>query len=168
MGEPLVWVILVLGILALAIWSRAFRYIALVLGGICVLVIGGFFIYEHRRTVSIEQARQVALTRIPLSDVEILNTVLGVAGELSSYGSLEGRIRNLSDEYTLTAVTLRITIQDCNEDKVCDTVLERDKRLYLEVPPNQARDFDRSVNQSGIRIRGSVEWSYQLLSTEGE
>ena len=81
---------------------------------------------------------------------------------------MEGRIRNLSDEYTLTAATLRITIQDCNEDKVCDTVLERDKRLYLEVPPNQARDFDRSVNQSGIRIRGSAEWSYQLLSTEGE
>ena len=146
---------------SLAIWSRAFRYIALVLGGICVLVIGGFFIYDHH---SIEQARQVALTRIPLSDVETLNIALDVA----SSGRLEGRIRNLSDEYTLTAVTLRITIQDCNEDRVCDTILESDERLYLQAPPNQARDFDTSVRLSGIRIRGSVEWSYQLLSTEGE
>ena len=161
MGEPLVWAILVLGILALAIWSRAFRYIALVLGGICILVVGGFFIYDHRRTASIEQARQVALTRIPLSDVEILITTF-------KRGSFEGRIRNLSDEYTLTAATLRITVQDCNEDKVCDTVLESDERLYLEVPPNQARDFDEWFDASGVKIRGSAEWSYQLLSTEGE
>ena len=161
MGEPLVWAILVLGILALAIWSRAFRYIALVLGGICILVVGGFFIYDDRRTASIEQARQVALTRIPLSDVEILITTV-------KRGSFEGRIRNLSDEYTLTAVTLRITVQDCNEDKVCDTVLESDQRLYLEVPPNQARDFDEWFDASGVKIRGSAEWSYQLLSTEGE
>lgn len=120
-------------------------------------------IYQHcASSAEAERAR----FRITPAEVRIDDLRLGP----QSAGSyrLTGRVHNMSGRFTLTGLNLKLTIQDCLPSGQCDTIGERTESPLLSIPPGQARDIDESVYFSGVAaLHGHMEWSYNLVGTEG-
>jgi type II secretory pathway pseudopilin PulG len=161
----MVWLI-VLGILALAVFSRGFRAI---LGVLVVLaVFGGAILLvflRHQQTVH-EQREGAARRRISLSEVALEDARLWPPQYGSSY-QLRARARNHSTSHAVRSIDVTITLRDCAgqtaADDTCDIVGQGKESVYVRIPPGQVRDIDRSIYfNPAPMFRGRMSWSFAI------
>lgn len=86
---------------------------------------------------------------------------------------LSGRIKNNSQEFTLKQVNLLITMRDCigtPDSQDCVTIGESHENMDLNIPPGQARDFEKSLYFPGgnLKLLGKLEWNYSVSGIKGE
>jgi hypothetical protein len=150
--------LLLLGVVALAIFSRGFRgalIVVVVLGG------AGLFLVEGWNRAEDSAARtRVARDLVVLED-------LSLARSYSSY-SLSGRLRNNDRQYTVNRLIVRVTLRDCRPHEpspICDIVGETDTSIFLDVPPGQVREIDSGVYfSSGTIVRNQMQWDYTVVA----
>jgi len=78
-------------------------------------------------------------SRLPLSQVKLLFMQAKPGLNAHTY-VVNGRIRNQSKEFTIIMIELQVNLQDCVSEH-CDLVSQADHRIFLEVPPAQAREL---------------------------
>lgn len=153
----MVWLVFAIALLALAIYSQVFRWIA-----VSLVVLAGLGIYVLMERS--EQQNREALSRIPHTDIVFEDLRLGPAGSATNY-RLTGRVRNRNTQHEASSLTLKIVLLDCRVDQpdACDTVGEASKMLFQPIPPTQVRDVEESVYfPPATRIRSRMAWRYEL------
>lgn len=140
---------------------------ALLWGIVVVAAIGGtaWAVYDARTKAEARAAR----TRIRADEVELADLRLGLPRAGDGIARLTGRVRNGSAQYSVTELTLMVTLRDCLEADSCEVVGESTESIYLTIPPRQARDLDEYVFFSDIgEPRGSRVWNYFLVEVQGK
>ncbi|MBC6961814.1 MAG: hypothetical protein DWB48_03500 [Nitrosomonas sp.] len=158
----MVWVIglIVLILLIVSAWFRKVAVSVIIVTGVV-----GSLIY-----VLNEREEERALSRIPLAELDFENVALKPS--YSGY-KLSGRIKNNSQEFTLKQVNLLITMRDCigtPDSQDCVTIGESHENMDLNIPPGQARDFEKSLYFPGgnLKLLGKLEWNYSVSGIKGE
>lgn len=151
---------LVLGLLVVFAGFRKFAAAAVVAAALLGALLYAQNRYEDRRSLS-----RIATTELGFEDVNLKPV----------YGNyrLAGRIKNNSSQFTLREVWLVITMQDCAGEGAgqrCVTIGESKDKLYLAIPPGQARDFEEPVYFTGgaLRPKGKLEWAYGVTATRAD
>lgn len=146
--------------LVCAILFPAFRKVLI---GVALLLVGVLIIFY----ISNESEEAASKKRIRINEVELADIALQRDG--SGY-TIVGRARNHSATYTLSDITLRVTLEDCFSDNACDVVFQGEPSSSLNlVPPGQARDFHVYVfGASNLRLKGKLRWNYTLVGTRGK
>lgn len=150
---------LVLAILVILVVAVAPRnpYAAIGVVAAALLVIGGGFWLQEREA-------RLTESRIPQDEVALSNMHVARTGRPTQIVS--GRISNLSDRFTLEALTIEVTMRDCYNDG-CDVIEQQQVDIRLPIPPGQARDFEKVIPASPTAIpRGQVEWRYEVIETK--
>lgn len=162
----MLWIIVLIVVVWLASISAGFRKFALsivVLAIIGAVVLWGWIQADNKRRAREEV---IAKSLIPPTNVELVDLRMGLD---SSSTRLSGRVRNNDPRHVLTGVELRLTIRECDLNGRCDTIGDEAESVSVEVPPHQARDFERYVWFNGLRTgSGKRDWSYQLVSVSGK
>ncbi|CAD85110.1 MULTISPECIES: hypothetical protein [Nitrosomonas] len=158
----MVWVIglIVLILLIVSAWFRKVAVSVIIVTGVV-----GSLIY-----VLNEREEERALSRISLAELDFENVALKPS--YSGY-KLSGRIKNNSQEFTLKQVNLLIIMQDCTgtpDSQDCVTIGESHENMDLNIPPGQARDFEKSLYFPGgnLKLLGKLEWNYSVSGIKGE
>lgn len=158
----MVWVIglIVLILLIVSAWFRKVAVSVIIVTGVV-----GSLIY-----VLNEREEERALSRISLAELDFENVALKPS--YSGY-KLSGRIKNNSQEFTLKQVNLLITMRDCigtPDSQDCVTIGESHENMDLNIPPGQARDFEKSLYFPGgnLKLLGKLEWNYSVSGIKGE
>lgn len=167
----MLWLLVAIVVLWLAVASSGFRRLLAILAGIVVIGIVLLFaslqVDQNART----KEAQAAKLRIPSTNVELVDMRMGTD---SSFVKLTGRVRNNDPTFTLTHVELRIRVQECPPPVVggevkCETVGDTTESIFVNVPPQQAREIDDYVSFSGIGSpRMTRTWSYEVVSISGQ
>ena len=157
----LLGLILVLVLLGLALTNSN---VGRVLPVAFVIVIGiiGYFAWYQNHEMSVSKKR------IPASEVELVD--MQVTKDTRDR-QITGRVRNHSQEYTLTQVKVRVSIEDCADSPNghCDVINQKDITLNPNVPPGQARDFREPLYfSSPLAVRGKLKLKYDVVTTQGE
>ena len=146
----LLGLVLVLVLIGLAFTnSNAGRVLPLAL--IVVIGIIGYLAWYQNHELSLSEQR-IPVAAVELADMKIIEERRGK--------QIAGRVRNHSQEYTLTELQVRISMKDC-VDKRCEVINQTDITLKPDVPPGQART-------SPLNIQGKLELNYTVVSTRGE
>ncbi|HXG06856.1 MAG TPA: hypothetical protein VNI77_05975 [Nitrososphaera sp.] len=154
-------VLVVLIVIALAFIFPRFGKTLLILAGVLVLLFVGIYLYYEREEEA--SKRRITVDQIELDGLQLKS------GYSSSSFTLVGRLRNKSNQYTLSSVTLKVTFQDCPPTGECETIGENDVWLFESIPPGQARDFYKSVYLSNASsVRGRLRWSYVISQIKGK
>lgn len=141
-----------------------FRKFILVIGGLFILIIGGFILYS-----SYQESASKSL--IPASQVQLTNLRLGT----DSIGSKElyGEVQNNSDKELLD-VYLKLTAYDCPESSItpsCSTIGQDDYVSVVSgvIPPHQVRAISGAyVSFYNLpTVKGNFLWSYEITGTRG-
>jgi hypothetical protein len=154
--------VLVIGVLWLMVASRGFRKAATAL--IAVGVVGVLALVLWLRFDENERARNqdLARHRMTANEINLSDMAFDFRG-----GHLTGRLHNDSSRFAVSAIGLRLTLQDCDASG-CDTVGEQNTDVYQATPPGQSRDFSEFVFFPGNPTpkRGVIHWNYQVLYVE--
>ncbi len=152
-------------LMILSVWFRKVAVGVMIFG----VVVGAFVYFLNER----EDERSLA--RIQLSELEFENVTLTPG--YSRY-KLSGRIKNNSPEFSVKRVDLLVTVQDCTDEpdagepdvRECVTIGESYEEVDLDIPPGQARDFEKSLYfpGGGLKLLGEVEWNYTVSQIRGE
>jgi hypothetical protein len=117
-----------------------------------------------------EREEDRSLSRISLEELAFENVTLKPSH--SGY-KLSGRIKNDSQAFTLKQIDLLITMKDCkgeSDSQECVTIGESNENMYLNIPPGQARDFEKPLYFPGgeLKFLGKLEWNYSVSQIKGE
>lgn len=154
------WWILVAIVIAL-LASAGFRKFALVMLLVFLALATTISVLNHYED-QVERGR-IALDEVQLTDV----SVRLIAGNYN----IAGRINNNSSEFTLTRLGIDLLAQDCPPaDGECVTIAEHTLEFLVEVPPGQARDFDRvtRLRDSQVNPKGRLQWRQGVRFTESD
>lgn len=123
-------------VLGLAVWSRGFRKVLLVVVVLGTIGVAGWFGYERRQD-------RIAKSLVSPSQVVLEDEQL--RGRDSSY-NLTGRLRNKS-QYTINQVDVKVVLRDCIANAVgpCDIVGQATDSVFVSIPPSQVRDIESLV-----------------------
>ena len=154
----LLGLILVLVLIGMAVTNKnAGRLLPLALA--VVIGIIGYFAWYQNHELSLSKHR-IPLAEVELADMKIIDERRGK--------QITGRVRNHSQEYTLTELRVRVSMEDC-ADNHCEVINQTDITLKPKVPPGQARDFREPLYfTSPLAPRGKPEVKYSVISTRGE
>lgn len=149
-----------IAVLILLVVSAGFRKFALVI--VVLAAIGGGIYYLHDR-----RQEELAKTRISASHVVISGGRINL--QYATY-QFTGRITNNSQEFTLSQVELAVTVRDCvpnSTPRSCVTIEDTRDTLYINVPPEQARDFNESLYFPGGELapKGELDWQFRISQT---
>jgi hypothetical protein len=153
----MVW-LFAIAVLLLIVFVPAVRRIALVLVATAVIAIA-YVSYQS------QQEREASRKRVSPAEMEFADVRLGGA---SYTHELTGRVRNRSPRYTVSSVGMKIQVEDCTvtasaAESTCVVVGQSDASLYLDVPPDQVRDFRTYVSfLNDMQIHGRMQWSYRI------
>jgi hypothetical protein len=151
-------------VLLLLVFSSGFRKLAAIAAALIAAVVA-IFISVH------EQSQREARALIPPSEVELQDIKLHSDG--GSY-KLLGRIRNNSPSYTLTGLSLKIILHDCDSvvqpsSPNCVTIGQSEEHpLFESIPPGQVRELDDYIFPGTTKPRGKLVWEYSVAYTEGK
>jgi hypothetical protein len=126
-----------------------------------VVVIGiiAYFAWHQNHELSLSKQR-IPVAEVELADMKIIDERRGK--------HISGRVRNHSQEYTLTELLMRVSMEDC-ADSHCEVINQTDITLKPNVPPGQARDFSEPLYfTSPLAPRGKLELRYTVVHTRGE
>lgn len=154
------WLFL-LGVLVCALLFPKFRKVLLIVA----LLSAGVIAYFRISSYSKESASK---SRINLSEVELIDVRL--VSDDPNYYTIRGRVRNVSEHYTMSDFKLRVTLEDCIGEGPCNVVYQEAKSPLIEpVPPGQARNFEiSSIGSYHMRLKGSLKWHYELTEVRSE
>jgi hypothetical protein len=148
-----------LAVVLLLIYSGGFRKAALGLVVVGAIGIGIIVLYT-------QESKREARERIPIGDLEFSDMVLKT--EYGSSYKIVGRIKNNSHQYTLTALGMNVSFEDCEGDS-CVTIGEDKDHYYgMDIPPGQVRGISEYVYPGSTRPRGKLVWHYSISYTEGK
>jgi hypothetical protein len=149
-------------VLLLLVFSTGFRKVAAV---IAVLFAGtiAIFILAH------EQSQRETRSLIPSGDVDLRE----IRFQFDGFGSykLVGRIKDNSPSYTLTGLSLKIVLGDCNNDirLSCVTIGESEEHPFFEnIPVGQVREVSDYIFPGSTKPKGKLVWHYSIAYTEGK
>ena len=131
------WLI-ALGVLALAVFSRGFRAVLVVLVVLAVVAGGLLYVYLQYDEGNRQREREAASRRVALSEVVLDDATLG--RESASFYRLRARARNLNAESVL------VTIPPGQARDVSESI-------YFSPPPV---------------FRGMMSWSFEVESVTAE
>jgi hypothetical protein len=152
------WVLVGIIVVWLAVASAGFRRGLAILASVAIIGIVLLFVWLQIDQKVRATQEQEAKLRIPRANVELADLRMGTD---SSFVKLTGRVRNKDSRFTLTRLT-------CEEVK-CDTVGDTTESIYVNVPPQQAREIDDYVSFSGIGSpRMMRTWTYDVVSISGD
>ena len=159
------WVLLVVVLALVAgylIITFGYRTSVLVL--IAVLVLGIATIVWYAEFHQAPRSDRIKPDEVVLNNFKMVST----------YGSsyqLIARIRNLSSDFTLTAVELELSARDCptpEESEDCVIVGQQKQNIQIRVPPQQGRDITRQLIFPTMRPDGELVWGYSILSAKAQ
>jgi hypothetical protein len=165
------WVLVGIIVVWLAVASAGFRRGLAILAGVAIIGIVLLFVWLQIDQKVRATQEQEAKLRIPRANVELADLRMGTD---SSFVKLTGRVRNKDSRFTLTRLELRLRVQECSpsgtsEEVKCDTVGDTTESIYVNVPPQQAREIDDYVSFSGIGSpRMKRTWTYDVVSISGD
>ena len=111
--------------------------------------------------------RKLGHSRLPPNQIELVNMQVRPGLNSKSY-VVRGRVRNHSREFTLQTFLLQLNLKDCDAGE-CDIVGQAQRRIPLNVPPSQARDFQVSVPFPGSHsVQDNPEWSFVILEVSAQ
>lgn len=161
--------LLVIIVIALAIRFKWVRWLLLI-PVVLVVILIAYFVQQAS-----EQKQETEASKHRISGAELELTNLGLSP--ANYGTiyqLTGRVQNHSSRYSLTGLTIEVTLQDClttppGRRENCDTIGQATDHIYsIDIPPGQVRGIQESVYFSNVPpIRGKWAWSYRLVDIEG-
>ncbi|MCF6272960.1 MAG: hypothetical protein L3J37_07175 [Rhodobacteraceae bacterium] len=130
---------------------------------IAFMLIGGLVAYM----VFSPPEQQVERNRISIEDITLEGLELDIGPRTAM---LTGSAINGSTSYTLTGVTIDITLYDCANDDTpldaCFTIGEDDGYARMVTPPGQLRDFRATFLFSNMpSIKGVLRWEHKIIST---
>ena len=148
-------VILIVVLILSALFLPRFRRALWVTLGILICVITLIIWIDYRD-------REIGTSRLSPAQVALLNMQVRPGLNSRSY-VVNGRIRNNSPDFTLTAFFLKLTLKDCRSEE-CETIGQEQNRVPIEVPPGQSRDFEVSVPfPFVVAVQGKPEWTYEVV-----
>jgi hypothetical protein len=132
-------------------FRRALGILLMVLFGVI-----GFIIWQDT------QERELEFQRIPVAQAQLSHMQVRPGLNSRSF-VVNGRLQNASQIFTILSATLQATIEDCHVTQ-CEIVGQEEVEIPLEVPPNQARDFSRTIPFSTVpKIIGEPSWRYEIV-----
>jgi hypothetical protein len=144
----------------------AFRKLALVgiaVGAVGIVLLLGYF---HEQDEEKARNREAAKHLVTPTSLDFLDMRLGK--DSGNDYRLTGRVKNNS-HYKITAITVRVSICDCDSSAHCDVVGDKQQECNLRIPPAQARDLDEYLfMDQGTEIRNSMQWNYSILDVSAE
>jgi hypothetical protein len=150
------WFLVILAILGCAVLFPRLAKVLLAMLAAGVVLVSALVLRNQ------EQER-AARTRIPPREIQIAEAHLVSDGP--GLYSLRGRVRNRSRQYAVSAVTLRVTLEDCDSNGECEIVAEHPASVAGTISPGQARDFHQGgIGSSDLHLKGSLHWGYEVTS----
>ena len=151
----MLWI--VLGIIALALIITASSYPRLAFGLLAAFLGIGILLLQV-----IPGERESAQNMIDASHVEIsqVNVVDAYAGSFD----LSARVFNRALASSLSELTLRISLDDCSDpgengqDQHCQSLGSSTVQVAVNIPANEARDFQVNLSFPSAVVRGSARW----------
>jgi hypothetical protein len=158
-------VILVLAVI-LFVKFPAFRKLTLIVvivGAVGIVILFSYFHEQEEENARKREMQKhlVAPTRLDFQDMRL-------GKEYGSDYRLTGRVKNNS-QYSITAITVKVTISDCDSNGHCDVVGDKQEECYLKIPPGQARDLNETLFMDhGTEIRNTMQWNYSIPDVSAE
>ena len=154
---------IVLGIIALALIITASSYPRLAFGLLAAFLGIGILLVQV-----IPGERESAQNMIDASHVEIsqVNVVDAYAGSFD----LSARVFNRALASSLSELTLRISLDDCSDpgengqDQPCQSLGSSTVQVAVNIPANEARDFQVNLSFPSAVVRGSARWIVEPVS----
>jgi hypothetical protein len=154
----LLGLILVLVLIGVAVTNSSAGRVLPVALAIVIGIIGYFAWHQN-------QELQHAKQRIPAAEVELADMKI-IDEERGK--QITGRVRNHSQQYTLRELQVRISMEDCADNR-CEVINQTDIALKPDVPPGQARDFREPLYfTSPLAPRGKLVLKYSVVGTRAE
>ena len=125
---------------------------------IVLCVLAGIIWYDNRQ-------RELQKSRISPNQIELhhMQTKPGLSPRSFI---VTGRLGNPSVDLTITMFVLQVTLKDCAAGG-CQVIGQEDRRIFLQVPPNQSRDFEVNVPFSSVvDLKGTPQWQFIVLEAE--
>lgn len=125
---------------------------------VVLCVLAGIIWFDNRQ-------RELDQSRFSLNQVELFHMGAKPGMNARTY-VVNGRLRNQSEDLTINMILLQVTLKDCVAES-CQVIGQEDRRIFLEVPPDQFRDFEVTVPFSSmVDLRGTQEWQFEVMKVE--
>ena len=155
---------IVLGIIALALIITACSYPRLAFGLLAAFLSVGILLVQV-----IPGERESAQNIVDASQVEISN--VEVVGAYAGSFDLSARVVNHSLISSLSELTLKISLDDCSDegesDQHCQALGSSTVQGAVNIPANEARDFQVNLSFPSAMVRGSARWRVEPVSALG-
>jgi len=143
----------------------AFRKFALIVASVAFVGIIILFGYSKQQEADSARKREAAKHLVEPTSLAFEDMHLG--NQYSDY-RLTGRVKNNS-QYTIRAITVKLSISDCDSNGHCDVVGDKEQECYLRIPPGQVRDIDETLfMEPGTKIRNTLQWDYTIPDVSAE
>ncbi len=142
---------------------RKFTLVVVAVVAVGAMLLIGYFQEQEKESARKREAAKhlVAPTSLDYQDMRL-------GKEYGSDYRLTGRVKNNS-QYTITAITVKVSISDCDSSGHCDVVGDKQEEHYLRIPPGQARDLNETLfMDQGTEIRNFMQWSYTITDVSAE
>jgi hypothetical protein len=154
------WIALIL-ILILMLALPEFRKYGIVV--VLVAAVGIFLLWRYQEYEEKQSKERIAPTELSFEDVTLNPAYSGY--------ELTGRIINNSKKYTLKGFQLKLIFRDCdkNDNSKCVVIAEENEYIYIDIPPEQARDFKEDFYPyPDLKVKGKMIWDYTIEFTKAE
>ena len=148
-------------VILLLIYSGRFRKVAVALAA--VLAVSVVVIYLYMQDSKIQTRSLIAESDLDFQDITLQPDYTGY--------KITGRIKNNSRQYTMTAVGLNISFDDCDtntSNENCVTIGESKDRVSLLIPAGQLREISEHVYPGSTHPKGRLVWHYSVSYIEGK
>ena len=156
---------IVVGIIAIALIITASSYPRLAFGLLAAFLGIGILLVQV-----IPGERESAQNMIDASHVEI--SQVSVVDAYAGSFDLSARVFNRALASSLSELTLRISLDDCvdpgengqDQDQHCQSLGSSIVQVAVNIPANEARDFQVNLSFPSAIVRGSARWIVEPVS----
>lgn len=138
-------------------FRQAIKWLAIIVVSIVIAVVG----YSSVESYQNEREREQAKNLIPPAAIDISQTYLTLTNGIAT---IQGRIRNKA-VVDLASFQMKVQIQDCRAEGICDITGEGTTTVYQAVPAGQVRLFNEYITFSDTPPPQNMKWTYQITDT---
>jgi hypothetical protein len=158
-----------LGIIALSLIISARFYPRFAFATLAVLIAGAVALLLFNPG---ERERSGALVGVDAVEIGSISAMPGYGGSFD----VSGRAKNVSQEVTVTELTLRLSILDCTAEdpsvkgqrEACAEMGSVVRRVATAIKPGESRDFQVNVSFPQAKRRGEIRWKTALQGVHGK
>ena len=154
---------IVLGIIALALIITASSYPRLAFGLLAAFLGIGILLLQ---VIPGERESAQNMIDASLGEISQVNVVDAYAGSFD----LSARVFNRALASSLSELTLRISLDDCSDpgengqDQHCQSLGSSTVQVAVNIPANEARDYQVNLSFTSAVVRGSARWIVEPVS----